>query len=250
MDELAVRVEAPLQRLLVEQAPASAKQWERAADDAPDGQVLDRCEQVALTRGRGSLREAPADTLESQAASGEGKKGAHRSRPRGLRRRHKGRSPRSVVTAVGRISVRRAPSSRAGSGLGGCAADRRIGLDGALSRQGRRVVCRAGGRASFAEAAASPREIGGWTVGDETIRHACQAEAKAMAAWGADSGRACEGFRAADGLAELQPDAARVDTQTGWRDVKIGIFARLAHPENQFLEIFSSFSSAILAPWR
>lgn len=75
MDELAVRVETPLQRLLVEQALALAKELERAADDAPDGQVLDRCERVALTSGREFLRKALADTLESQAAAGEGKRG-------------------------------------------------------------------------------------------------------------------------------------------------------------------------------
>jgi len=75
MDELAVRVETPLQRLLVEQALAFAKELERAADDAPDGLVLDRCERVALTSGREFLRKALADTLEAQAALGEAKKG-------------------------------------------------------------------------------------------------------------------------------------------------------------------------------
>ena len=70
------------------------------------------------------------------------------------------------------------------------AADRRIGLRGALSRQGRRATCRAGGRASFAEAA-SLKEIGGRAVGDEAIRRACPAESKAMAAWRAGSDRAC-----------------------------------------------------------
>ncbi len=132
------------------------------------------------------------------------------------------------MTAIGRISVRRAYFTCAGCGTGEYAADRWIGLEGALSRQGRRVICWAGGRASFAEAAASLQEIGGWTVSDETIRHACLGESKAMAAWRADSGRACEDFHAADGRAEFQSDAARVNTDTGWRDVKIGIFAKRA----------------------
>lgn len=130
------------------------------------------------------------------------------------------------MTAIGRISVRRAYFACAGCATGEYAADRRIGLQGALSRQGRRVVCWAGGRASFAEAAASLLEIGGWTVSDETIRRACLAESKAMAAWRADSGGACEDFHGADGLAEFQSDAAKVNTDTGWRDVKIGIFAK------------------------
>jgi hypothetical protein len=75
MDELAIWIETPLQRLLVEQALALAKELERAANDAPDGQVLDRCERVALSSGREFLRKALADTLESQAAAAGGKRG-------------------------------------------------------------------------------------------------------------------------------------------------------------------------------
>ena len=123
--------------------------------------------------------------------------------------------------------MRRVDFTCAGCGTGEYAADRRIGLQGALSRQGRRGICGAGGRASFAEAAASLREIGGRTVSGETIRRACLAESKAMAAWRAGRGRACEDFRAADGLAEFQSDAAKVNTDTGWRDGRIGIFAEI-----------------------
>jgi hypothetical protein len=83
MDELAVRVETPLQRLLVEQALAFAKEMERAAADAPDGLVLDRCERVALTSGREFLRKALADTLEAQATSGDAKKGRTAPAPAG-----------------------------------------------------------------------------------------------------------------------------------------------------------------------
>jgi hypothetical protein len=67
MDELAIRVETPLQRLLVERALAFAKELEQAADSAPDGRVLDRCESVALGSGRDFLRRALADVLEHQA---------------------------------------------------------------------------------------------------------------------------------------------------------------------------------------
>jgi hypothetical protein len=75
MDELTVRVETPLQRLLVERALAFAKELEHVADAAPDGLVLDRCESVALTSGRAFLRTALADALEHQAATADGKKG-------------------------------------------------------------------------------------------------------------------------------------------------------------------------------
>jgi hypothetical protein len=130
------------------------------------------------------------------------------------------------VTAIGPIPVRRAYFTCPGCGIGEYPADRRVGLDGGISRQGRRLICWFGGRHSFAEASASLRESGGWTVSDETIRKACRAESKAMAAWRDDSPRACEDFLAAGGLPEFQADAAKVNTDTGWRDVKIGIFAK------------------------
>ena len=75
MDELPIRIETPLQRLLVERALAFAKELERAADAAPDGLVLDHCESVAVTSGREFLRRALADALEHQAALADGKKG-------------------------------------------------------------------------------------------------------------------------------------------------------------------------------
>ena len=130
------------------------------------------------------------------------------------------------MTSIGPIPVRRAYFACPGCGTGDYAADHRIGLGGGISRQGRRLICWFGGRHSFAEASASLKESGGWTVSDETIRRACRAESEAMAAWRAGSDRACEGFRAAVGLAESQADAAKVNTDAGRRDVRIGIFAR------------------------
>jgi hypothetical protein len=73
MDELVVRVQTPLQRRIVEQALALAKELEQAADGAPDGQVLDHCEQVALGSGRDFLRQALSAALEQQAQAVEKK---------------------------------------------------------------------------------------------------------------------------------------------------------------------------------
>ncbi len=67
MERFVVEVDSPLQRLILEHALALAKELEHAADSAPDGQVLDRCEQVALSSGRQFLRQALADALEQQA---------------------------------------------------------------------------------------------------------------------------------------------------------------------------------------
>ncbi|MGE5754759.1 MAG: hypothetical protein ACM35G_03435 [Planctomycetaceae bacterium] len=104
--------------------------------------------------------------------------------------------------------------------------DVRLGVDGALSRQARRVVCWGGGRMAFAAAAEALEELCGFSLSDAAIRRACQAEAPAIVAWQATAEAACAAFHRADGLPEFQTDAAKVNTDTGWRDVKIGIFAR------------------------
>jgi hypothetical protein len=59
--------------MIVEQALALAQEFEEAAEAASDGQVLDRCERVALDSGRTFLRQALASALERQAEDVEKK---------------------------------------------------------------------------------------------------------------------------------------------------------------------------------
>lgn len=130
------------------------------------------------------------------------------------------------MTALGWLTVTRAYFTCPACDLGAYALDRRLGIVGMLSCQARRVLCWTGGRMAFAQAAEALEQLGGWTVSDETIRQACQAEAAAIAAWRPTAEAAVADFRAAEGLPEFQTDAAKVNTDTGWRDVKIGIFAK------------------------
>jgi hypothetical protein len=55
------------QRAIVEQAFVMAKELETRADDAPEGQVIDRCELFLLDRGRDFLRRVLESTLQSRA---------------------------------------------------------------------------------------------------------------------------------------------------------------------------------------
>jgi hypothetical protein len=57
----------PIQRLIVEQAFVMAKELEAAADSAPEGQVIDRCESFLLGHGRDFLRRVLESTLQSRA---------------------------------------------------------------------------------------------------------------------------------------------------------------------------------------
>jgi len=130
------------------------------------------------------------------------------------------------MTALGAVVLWRAYFSCKICGLGGYLADRLLGLEGYLTRQVRRLICLLGGRHSFAVAEKMLVECFGWKVSDETIRQACQAEASRIADFRADSPAVAEAFADAAGTIEFQVDAAKVHTAEGWRDMKIGIFAR------------------------
>jgi hypothetical protein len=66
---------SPTQRLIIEQAFVMAQELETAADSAPEGQVIDRCESFLLGHGRDFLRRILEATLQSRAEALE-KKGA------------------------------------------------------------------------------------------------------------------------------------------------------------------------------
>ena len=67
------QAQTPLQALLVEQALAMARGLERAADAAPDGQVLARVEALAVPAGRELTRRAVEAALQAQAYEAEKK---------------------------------------------------------------------------------------------------------------------------------------------------------------------------------
>ena len=130
------------------------------------------------------------------------------------------------MTALGAVVVWRTYFACRACGLGGYLADTWLGLEGYLTRGAIRLICLLGGQGSFAIAARLLGECCGWKVSDERIRQACQAEATPIAEFRAASPAVAEAFAAAAGDIEFQTDAAKVNTTGGWRDMKIGIFAR------------------------
>jgi len=130
------------------------------------------------------------------------------------------------MTALGVVVIWRAYFACKACGLGGYLADGWLSLEGYLTRGAARLVCLLGGRGSFAEAERLLQECCGWKVSDERIRQACQAEAKPIAKFRTTSATVAAAFTTAAGNVEFQTDAAKVNTRDGWRDMKIGIFAR------------------------
>jgi len=66
----------PLQRIIVEQALVMAQELEAAAESAPQGQTIDRCESFLLGNGRAFLKKALELTLQSRAETLEKKGGS------------------------------------------------------------------------------------------------------------------------------------------------------------------------------
>lgn len=100
-----------------------------------------------------------------------------------------------------------------------------LGLDGGFTRRARRSICHVGVDNSFDRGARTLRELVGWTIDAETIRRLCHAEAKACRESKAERLDVTANFAGAAGDWELQIDAGKVNTETGWRDVKVAAFA-------------------------
>lgn len=74
-----IRVNSPLEALVVEQALAMVREMKSVADAAPDGQVLSQAEKVAVSQGRELTRKSLEAVLNDQAHEVE-KKGRRAGR--------------------------------------------------------------------------------------------------------------------------------------------------------------------------
>jgi hypothetical protein len=106
-------------------------------------------------------------------------------------------------------------------------ADLVLGVRGYLTAAAERMAVLAGVRESFARAEHLLGELAGWHLDDETVRRATHAAAARATATRPDRPTG-ERFAAADGAIEVQIDAGKVNTRDGWRDVKLGVFAKRA----------------------
>jgi hypothetical protein len=116
--------------------------------------------------------------------------------------------------------------------VGRHAADLRLGVEGGRSRQAERLLCLAGASWSFAQASSYLKELSGLSVSANTVRSVCQREAGRIEAWQADDPQAGEHFREMPGNVEFETDGTCVNTDEGWREMRVGVFAKrpLAEP--------------------
>lgn len=106
-------------------------------------------------------------------------------------------------------------------------ADARLGVSGGRTRQAERLVCLAGASWPFAQASKYLAELSGLKVSPNTVRHVCRQEAPRVAAWQAEP-EASEKYRKAAGNVEFQTDGTCVNTQEGWKEMRVGVFAKRA----------------------
>lgn len=127
------------------------------------------------------------------------------------------------MTAVGRVDLAR--TYRITDGLGGFPADEDLGVDGYLSGGAQRMATLAGLQRSFAHAEDLLRELSGWELDDNTIRKITHQTARRAAAERPERADAAR-FAAAEGVPEVTIDAGKVNTMTGWRDIKIALLSK------------------------
>jgi hypothetical protein len=130
------------------------------------------------------------------------------------------------MTAVGRADVRRMNLVCIGCRDSLGPLDGRLGLTEYLSPQAKRLCRLAGGSWSFDRAHEHLESFCGISVSDELIRRITGTCAQKLAAFAATAPEPVPAFVPAPGDVEFETDAVKVNTITGWRDAKIGIFAK------------------------
>jgi hypothetical protein len=110
-------------------------------------------------------------------------------------------------------------------GNGEFPADAALGLDGGFTRLALKRICYVGIDNSFERGEYSLKLLAGWSVSAETIRRLCHAESAECRESKTEDLDIAAKFQEASGDWELQIDAGKVNTETGWRDVKVATFA-------------------------
>ncbi len=139
--------------------------------------VLEACEKLALSDGRDLLRSTLAAVFKAESGSAS-KKGGGPPVPRVHSGYSKGRHTRTVLTAVGLVTLERIYFLCPVCKQGDFGADRILGVEGYVTRGACRMACLLGVQQSFTRAQ-RVAEVAGWNLDDNTIRRLCHATAAA-----------------------------------------------------------------------
>lgn len=129
------------------------------------------------------------------------------------------------MTALGAISLTRSHGYCQHCGQPQFAADRLLGLGGWLTARARAMADKAGIHDPFRQAESLLGDLAGWSIDAETIRRYCHQDAAAARRQRADRQALPKQFAKAAGDREVHIDAGKVNTEDGWRDIKVAVFA-------------------------
>ncbi len=110
--------------------------------------------------------------------------------------------------------------------LGWHGADARLGIVGGRTRQAERMLCLAGASWSYAQASRYLAELSGLRASAGTVRSVCQREGPRIEAWQGSSPAASETYRNTPGADEFQTDGTCINTTAGWKEMRVGVFAK------------------------
>jgi hypothetical protein len=131
-----------------------------------------------------------------------------------------------VLTAIGLVVLSRIFFQCVSCRQAGFRADDLVGVNGYMTEGAQRMACFAGVNQSFEKSQQLLEELAGFRLNDESLRQCCHQVAADARKWMEAEVPAAERFANSPGAAEIQIDAGKVNTDTGWRDVKIAVFAR------------------------
>lgn len=140
------------------------------------------------------------------------------------------------MTALGTITLARSYGVCAPCEQSQFPADRLLGLDGWLTLRASSLACLAGVHESFEKAERLLKELAGWTIDQETIRRLCHRHAGSADKQRGERNALPEAFEQAEGDWETHIDAGKVNTEEGWHDVKMAVFARRERGESATVE--------------
>jgi hypothetical protein len=143
-----------------------------------------------------------------------------------MRKAQHGRKPRHQTTSAGDVRLSRIYLRCIRCGNGGYAADDRLGIEGRYSTGAERLACLAAASWSYDVSSDRLDELCGIRISGNTIREIAQRHGASMKAWQSSTPEACREFRETGGEAEFTTDGTSVNTLEGWREMKIGIFAK------------------------
>jgi len=121
--------------------------------------------------------------------------------------------------------------------------DERLGIRSYVTWQAQRLLSLAAVSWSYDQAAELLRAFCGVRVSDTTIRAIAQKHGGQMRRWQQEEPVACAAFKRAQGEAEFATDGTSVNTTDGWREMRVGVFAKrqrgkpqtVAHGEERHL---------------